>query len=177
MKKWITLISILICLLLYAGFVYAEVNIKGFLFDLPEGYRGPVTQQRGPVKILAFVKPHEGKHTQSLIEFSIINLDQAPSHDPIRTAKVTNKEILLGMLRGIKRRRNNFWKGNYKEITLAGIPANKIEWSGYAQGIQLKGIYYTFIYKRDLFAISLQDIVPYADQNLTIMEKAIEKLK
>ncbi len=81
------------------------------------------------------------------------------------------------MLRGIKRRRNNFWKGNYKEITLAGIPANKIEWSGYAQGIQLKGIYYTFIYKRDLFAISLQDIVPYADQNLTIMEKAIEKLK
>lgn len=157
---------------------FAEsVKIKSFTLELPGGFTGPIRQSAGPTEMWAFSKSHESSETNSLIQFSIINLDEASADDPVRPPTVTNKDLLLKMLAGIERRRTDFWKGNYKEIKLAGIPANKIEWSGSVENFKMKGVYYTFIYERFLYAISLQDIMPFADDHLPLMQKSIELIK
>ena len=177
MKKlvivFIAILSIPMTSVVFAG----PTQVKLFSVNLPEGFSGPITQSSDAIEILAFTKPHEKRVTNSLIQFNIINLEQAPSDSPLQLATVTNENILLKMLGGIERRRTDFWKGNYREITIAGIPANKIEWSGYAEGIQMKGVFYTFIFQRHLYTISLQDIMPFAENNLIFMEKAIESIK
>lgn len=153
-----------------------QAKVKSFSVDLPEGFSGPLTQSSGPTETIAFAKPHEGSETNSLIQFLIINLEETPDTE-LRSATVTTKDYLMKMLGGIERRRTNFWKGNYREVILAGIPANKIEWRGNIDNIKMKGIYYSLIFQRHLYAISLQDIMPYSENNLPDMIKAIESMK
>lgn len=154
-----------------------QARVKSFSLDLPKGFGGPITQSSGPAEIVAFAKPHEGQETNSLIQFTIVNLQKVPSDADLRSATVTNKKYLMKLIDGIERRRTKFWKGNYREISIAGIPGNKIEWSGNVEEIGMKGVYYTFIFQGYLYAISLQDILPYAEDNLPDMIKAIEAIK
>ena len=85
-------------------------KVKSFSIDLPEGFEGPITQSSGPMEIMAFAKPHKGQVTASLIQFSVINLKEAPSDIDLQSATVTNKNYLMKMLGGIERRRSKFWK-------------------------------------------------------------------
>lgn len=172
------MISTLCFFLLMVNLVFAgRVAVKALTLDLPKGYDGPIKSVKGPSEMLAFTKPNEGGKTNALIQFSVLDLTKAPADSPLRTAKVTNKDILLDVLKGIERRRTDFKKDDYQELTIAGLPANKIKWQGNAQGAKMKGVYYTFIYEGYLYAVSLQDIVPFADKNLLDMGKAVESMR
>lgn len=169
---------LILFILLITTVVFGEqTKVNSFSIDLPEGFEGPITQSSGPLEIMAFTKPHKGQVTASLIQFSVINIKEAPSDTGLQSATVTNKEYLMKMLGGIERSRSNFWKGNYREISIAGISANKIEWSGDLEEKKMKGVFYTLIFHGHLYAINLQDILPYAENNLPNMIKTIETLK
>lgn len=164
--------------MLITTFVFGrQSEVNSFSIDLPEGFEGPVIQSSGPMEIVAFTKPHKSRVTASLIQFSVINLKEAPLDTDLHSSTITNKDYLIKMLGGIERKRSNFWKGNYREISIAGIPANKIEWSGNLEENKMKGVYYTFIFQDHFYAISLQDILPYAEDNLPNMIKTIETIK
>ena len=136
------IVFLILFILLITTIVFGEeTKVNSFFIDLPEGFEGPITQSSGPLEIMAFTKPHKGQVTTSLIQFSVINLKEAPSDTGLQSATVTNKEYLMKMLGGIERRRSNFWKGNYREISIAGISANKIEWSGDLEEKKMKGVF------------------------------------
>jgi hypothetical protein len=177
MKKLALIFVALISFALSNTLNAEEVKIENLVLNLPEGYSGPVTQERGETKLLGFIKPHKGKETNSLIQFSIIDLEKAPPDFRAKYGVKTDKELLMGFLKGIERRRTSFSYSNYSEITIAGVPANRIEWTGYANDMKLEGIYYTLVSNYKVFAISLQDIAPYTKQNLPVMKKAIENIR
>lgn len=81
------------------------------------------------------------------------------------------EKYLLDFLGGVKRLRQSFTAEPVQHITLGGIPAAKIYWSGVAQGRDLHGVMYAVIVGAKVVSFHAQDSL---DTPKVHIDKAIQ---
>ncbi len=150
-----------------------------FKLNLPDGFKGPIQKSQDGGSIFAFVKPHPGSNTASLIQISIY--DFGPSFAKIPNAQLSNaaEKYLREALQGVQRRRTNFHTGESEDIRISGIPGRKISWSCTVQGEDLtaKGVMFSVLKGSKVFSIHVQDSAEFSSQTFPAAVKAIEGME
>ena len=90
--------------------------------------------------------------------------------------KLLSDKYLLDFLKGVERRRILFSQGKIVHISLGGIPASKISWSGIFDGLETNGVMYCVIVGSKIISLHTQDIGDEITPNMSQVIKAIESL-
>ena len=106
----------------------AGVQVFGrdtFTLRLPAGYRllGQTSPGSG-VLTFGYASDQRNDGTRSLIQVTLIDLDKGPAGPP-----PTLDEIAAAMIGGVRQRRDH-WQQAESSITLDGVTAQLIRWSG-----------------------------------------------
>jgi len=110
--------------------VMAQATVQGFGQDtfslrLPAGYRLVAQTSPGPgMMAFGFASNQRSDGTRSLIQVTLIDLDKGPGGPPPPL-----DEIAASMIGGVRQRRDQ-WKQAESTVTIDGVNAKLIRWSG-----------------------------------------------
>ncbi len=96
-----------------------------FTLSLPAGYQ--LLGQSSPgsgLRVFAYATAQRANGTRSLIQVSLIDLDQAAPGSP-----PTVDEVAAAMIGGVRQRREQ-WEQTESAVEVAAVPAKRIAWSG-----------------------------------------------
>jgi hypothetical protein len=147
-----------------------------FALDLPAGYALEKEASPGPaLKAFGFATAPRRDGTRGLVQVTLLNLGEVAGGPG-----VTLESFAEQMIGGVKRRRSN-WKATNTDVTIAGMRAIRIAWSGTAEasagaaasGIPARGVMIVGI-RGDLgFSLHTQDVEPWSASELPKCEKAL----
>ena len=176
-----TLYRILVacCLVLSAsGAPAAAFESELFALDVPGGFQGPISQSMGADgSVIAFTKPHPGAPTNTLLQITIYSAPagaQPPRADQLGPL---SERYLGQFLGGIERRRTDFSSTKPSRVTLGGLPATKVTWTGVAQGRQMRGTMYCVIVGTRVFSLHVQDFESAPPNYLREAEAALTSIR
>jgi len=157
-----------------AGRTTHEFEKHTFSLDLPAGYslQGAATPNPG-FKTFGFTTEPRSDTTRGLIQVSVIDLTQAPPGEKITVDRIA--EVIVNSVR----QRRTRWEQTESEVSVGGVPAKRIAWSGAAEpgfgrpAVTMRGVMIVGIAKDLGFALHTQDVTTFADTTLPLCEEAL----
>lgn len=128
------------------------------VISVPEGFDGPIRSDAGGGVTTAWVKRRPGMNGGTLLQVSAIevgaSLDGIPAAQRIDGAK----HYLLEFIGGIGQRKNNFELGAIEQVSLAGLPAARVKWTGSVDGTAAIGVMYCVLVGHSVVSLHTQDV-------------------
>jgi hypothetical protein len=143
------------------GILGADVSLAADVgpvsITVPEGFEGPVLNAERDGLTAAWVKRPVGMVGGTLLQISTIDL--GTSLDGItaeqRAEAVTH--YLLEFIKGVSQQREGFELGTVDAVTLAGLPAARVRWSGRLGDTPTIGMMYCVLISHSLVNFRTQD--------------------
>lgn len=152
------------------------VEVEGFLIQPPKDYTmHPVEAPRkGPFKVVAWASPRRPDGTASSITLTVIKTADIPEEEV-----PTIREFLYEMLGGIKRSRTNWSESRPKKVTINGMEALRVSWSGIDRTMKkwMHGVTFAVVDSSALIYVNIQDLPPHHNKTLVQGEKSILSLR
>lgn len=99
---------------------------RQFSIELPPAYQFQAQASPSPVmKTYAFTAAAHADGTHGLIQVSLVDLRAMPRGEP----EMSLAAFAAGMIDGVRRRRAQ-WQETQQVVTVAGVSATQIQWSG-----------------------------------------------
>jgi hypothetical protein len=147
-----------------------------FELVLPAGYEfaGDASPLTG-FKTFGFATAPRPDGTRGTLQVTLLDFAEANMPEP------SLEELAREMAGGIQRSRAD-WESSTRSVTLAGVAARRVEWSGQSVpgtggatgAFPMRGVIYVGIKDGLGFAVSTQDVSPMADETVPACERALE---
>jgi hypothetical protein len=154
----------------------ATFAFSGVILDVPEGFEGPIQDERESAKVVAFVKKYPRSREGTLLQISIWDFGQALLGMPEEARMEGTQHYLEQFLSGVGRRREEFMVTSRGNSSLSGIPSARAEWTGIAEGRRMSGVMYCVIVGTRVMSFHTQDFEDAPPQNRASALSAIEKV-
>lgn len=174
MKKLLTLLLLFLCP--FATCFAEQFSAEGVSLEVPRGFSGPISQTMDTAMVYGFTKPSSAAGTKTLLQLSAYEMGKPVPKLSKEEMWVGSDKYLLDFLKGVERRRILFSQGEIVHISLGGIPASKISWSGILDGLEANGVMYCVIVGSKIISLHTQDIGDEITPSMSQVIKAIESL-
>jgi hypothetical protein len=168
----------LLTLVCVAAFAAAPFSTDGISISVPNGFEGPVIQNQGQAKVVAFTKQSTTVSVNTLLQVSIFNPGPGAIPTTLSQQELSAgaQKYLLDFVKGIERRRTEYGQGEVAKLLLAGTPAAKIAWHGRIEGLSSNGVMYCVILQGKIFSFHTQDMGRESTANMREAIKSIEAI-
>jgi len=174
MKK--LMIVVLLSLALFTECFAGQFSAEGITLDVPNGFEGPLSQSMERAVTYGFTKPSSTPQFRTLLQLSAYDLGKSiPKLSKKEMLEGTDK-YLLEFLKGVERRRTGFTQSKIVHISLCGVPASKISWSGSFEGLKANGVMYCAIVGSKVLSLHTQDAGNELTPNMLEAMRCIESL-
>jgi hypothetical protein len=153
------------------------VDAGPLVISVPEGFEGPILSSEDGGVTTAWVRRRPGMDGGTLLQVSAI--DVGASLDGITAAQRAEgaRHYLLEFVNGIGQRRGNFELGDIEPVTLAGLPAARVRWTGTVDGGAAIGVMYCVLVGHSVVSLHTQDIGFTITPSMYSAMSAIEKVR
>jgi hypothetical protein len=125
--------------------------------SVPEGFEGPASSKLNGGMTAAWVKRRPASPAGTLLQISAVEvgptLDQIKGPDRFEAAR----HYLLEFVKGVGLRRDNFQLGDIDQVTLAGLPAARVRWTGSVGDEPAIGVMYCLLVHHSVVSLHTQD--------------------
>jgi hypothetical protein len=127
------------------------------VISVPEGFEGPIRSEEDGGVTIAWVKRQPGKDSGTLLQVSAV--DVGTSLDGISPAQQAEgaRHYLLEFVNGIGQRRRNFELRDIEQVSLAGLPAARVRWTGAVGDNAAIGVMYCVLVGHSVVSLHTQD--------------------
>jgi hypothetical protein len=125
--------------------------------SVPEGFDGPLGGAKDGAVTAAWVKHHTDSEGGTLLQ--VTTYDEGSNlRGTTREQQAANaKKYLLDFVRGVARRRDNFKLGPVEPLSLAGLAAARVEWTGSVGSVSGIGVMYCVLVGGTIVSFHTQD--------------------
>jgi hypothetical protein len=129
-------------------------NAGPIVIMVPDGFDGPTRSNSAGGVTMGWVKQQPGSDGGTLLQVSAI--DVGTSLEGITPAQHTEAttHYLLEFIKGVREHVDDFRFGDLDQTNLAGIPAERVHWTGTVNGKATIGVMYCVLVHQ--FVVSLQ---------------------
>jgi hypothetical protein len=126
---------------------------------------------------IAWVRRQPGMDSGTLLQVSAV--DVGTTLDGISPAQQAEgaRHYLLEFVKGIGQRRSNFELGDIEQISLAGLPAARVRWTGTVGDKAAIGVMYCVLVGHSVVSLHTQDIGPTITPAMYSAMSAIEHVR
>jgi hypothetical protein len=132
-------------------------DIGPLSITVPAGFDGPTTGQNEGTAMTAWVKHRPGEDGGTLLQVSVVDMGSALNGITVAQRAEGAKHYLSEFIGGVARRRDNFKLGEVQPVSLAGMPAARVQWSGGVGEIQAIGVMYCVLVGSSIISLHTQD--------------------
>jgi hypothetical protein len=127
------------------------------VISVPEGFEGPIRSEEDGGVTIAWVKRQPGKDGGTLLQVSAV--DVGTSLDGLSPAQQAEgaRHYLLEFVNGIGQRRENFELRDIERVSLAGLPAARVRWTGTVGDTAAIGVMYCVLVGHSVVSLHTQD--------------------
>lgn len=146
--------------------------------EVPNGFQGPVSEPSGAeAVVIGFKKSHPNGSTNTLLQITVYNFGaHMPAIPKARLGEAADN-YLAQFLKGVERRRTSFSATASTRISLGGLPAARVSWSGITEGRAMRGVMYCSIVGSKVISFHTQDFKDAPPANLQQAVTAIESVR
>lgn len=174
-------IANLICFaLLFPGAcAFAETYTNDVLtLDVPAGFEGPTSGSPGPgAKVVAYSKPHAGVDGGTLFQITTYDFGSSLEGMPEEERGNASEHYLGQFLGGVERKRTAFRASPPERISLGGLPASRVMWTGNFNGTPVSGVMYCVVIGTTVVTLHTQDVDDAPPENRRAAMDAFEALR
>jgi hypothetical protein len=124
---------------------------------VPEGFDGPLSSARDGGETTAWVKHHTDSSGGTLLQISTYNEGSALKGISAAQRAEGAKKYLLDFVGGVGRRRDDFKLGAVEPLSLAGLPAARVRWTGTLGEVSSIGVMYCVLIDTTIVSFHTQD--------------------
>jgi hypothetical protein len=126
--------------------------------SVPDGFEGPTRSEGAGGVTIGWVKRQPGSGRGTLLQISAI--DVGTSLDGITPAQriEATAHYLLEFVKGIGQGLEDFEFGDFDPASLAGLPAERVHWTGTLRGTATVGIMYCVLVRHSVVSLQTQDV-------------------
>src|ERR1700733_4118809 len=117
-------------------------DVGALSITVPVGFDGPTTGENEGTVMTAWVKHHLGDDGGTVLQISVVEVGAALNGITVAQRAEGAKHYLSEFIVGVARRRDNFKLGEVEPVSLAGVPAARVQWTGGVGEIQAIGVMY-----------------------------------
>lgn len=125
--------------------------------SVPEGFDGPLGGKKDGAATAAWVKHHPDSDGGTLLQ--ITTYDEGATLKGITTGQRAEgaKKYLMDFIGGVGRRRDDFKLGPVESLSLAGLPAARVRWTGAIGSLSSNGVMYCVLVDTTVVSFHTQD--------------------
>jgi hypothetical protein len=128
------------------------------VITVPPGFDGPIRSDENGGVTIAWVKRRPASDGGTTLQVSAIDvgssLDNIAPSERIQAAS----HYLMEFLKGLGARLGHFEFGAFEQVTLAGLPAARVRWTGTVAGHATIGLMYCVLVGHSVVSLQTQDI-------------------
>jgi drug/metabolite transporter (DMT)-like permease len=124
---------------------------------VPEGFEGPEMNAEGDGLTAAWVKRPVGTVGGTLLQVSTVDLGNSLDGITAEQRVEAAKHYLLEFIKGVSQQRDSFELGTVDAVTLAGLPAARVRWTGRRGVTPSIGVMYCVLVGHSLVNFRTQD--------------------
>jgi hypothetical protein len=155
--------------LVLLGFVLAlstrmalAADVGPLSITVPVGFDGPTTAE---------------KDGGTLLQISVLDQGSALAGITVAQRAEGAKHYLSQFIDGVARRRDNFKLGEVEPLSLAGMPAARVQWTGGVGEIQAIGVMYCVLVGTSIISLHTQDTGSQITPAMKLAMAAIEDVR
>jgi hypothetical protein len=125
--------------------------------SVPEGFVGPLGGQKDGAVTAAWVKHHPDSDGGTLLQ--VTTYDQGSALKGITRGQRAEgaKKYLMDFVGGVARKREDFKLGAIEVVSLAGLPAARVRWTGTIGTVSSVGVMYCVLVDTTVVSFHTQD--------------------
>lgn len=128
-------------------------------FSVPDGFVGPTTGAPGlGANVTAYTKPYSGTPGGTLLQISTYDFRSALEGMPEEERGNASEYYLGQFLGGVERKRTSFSASRPERLSLGGLTASRVTWTGRFNGLSTSGVMYCLIIGTTVVSLHTQDI-------------------
>jgi hypothetical protein len=128
------------------------------VISVPAGFDGPIKSEENGGVTIGWVKRRPASDGGTSLQVSAIDvgssLDAIAPSERIQAAS----HYLMEFLKGLGQRLGHFEFGEFQQVTLAGLPAARVRWTGTVAGHATIGIMYCVLVGHSVVSLQTQDV-------------------
>jgi hypothetical protein len=125
---------------------------------VPAGFEGPTTGAKEGNVTMAWVKRRPGEDGGTLLQISVVDMGSALNGITVAQRAEGAKHYLSEFISSVARRRDNFKLGEVEPVSLAGMPAARVQWTGGVGEIQAIGVMYCVLVGSSIVSLHTQEV-------------------
>jgi len=165
---------VLLCSLLALPTGALPAEVGPLSISVPAGFDGPTTGQKEGAVMTAWVKHHPDEDGGTLLQISVVDMGAALNGITVAQRAEGAKRYLSEFIDSVARRRDNFKLDEVEPVSLAGIPAARVRWTGGVGEIQAIGVMYCVLVGNSVINLYTQDrgseITPAMESAMSAIE-------
>jgi hypothetical protein len=124
---------------------------------VPQGFAGPIGGEKGGAKTAAWIKRHAAAQGGTLLQVTIY--DAGPDLRSIgwQDRAAGARKYLKEFVAGVAQQRENFQLGAVESLSLAGVPAARVRWTGTVGSAAAIGVMYCVLVDTSIVSFHTQD--------------------
>jgi hypothetical protein len=124
---------------------------------VPQGFDGPIGGGSGSAKTAAWIRRHADAQGGTLLQ--VTTFDAGPDLRSIgwQARAQGAKKYLLEFVAGVAQQRENFQLGAVESLSLAGVPAARVRWTGTVGSTVAIGVMYCVLLDTSIVSFHTQD--------------------
>lgn len=144
---------------------------------VPPGFDGPTSAEKEGGEMTVWVKHRPGEDRGTLLQISVVDMGSAL--DGITAAQRAQgaKHYLSKFIGAVARRRDNFKLDEVEPVSLAGMPAARVRWTGGVGEIQAVGVMYCVLVRNSIISLHTEDIGSEITPAMKLAMAAIEDVR
>jgi hypothetical protein len=133
-------------------------DVGPLVISVPEGFDGPIRSEGNGGVTIGWVERRPGTDGGTLLQVSVV--DVGASLDGIDLAQRFEgaRHYLLEFVRGIEQKRGHFELGDIEQVSLAGLPAARVRWTGTVSDNAAIGVMYCVLVGHSVVSLHTQDL-------------------
>jgi hypothetical protein len=150
---------VLLCLFLTLPMRMAlPADVGPLSITVPAGFDGPTTGENEGTVMTAWIKHHAGDAGGTVLQISVVEMGTALNGITVAQRAEGAKHYLSQFIDGVARRRDNFNLGEVESVSLAGVPAARVQWTGGVGEIQAIGVMYCVLVGSSVISLHAEDV-------------------
>jgi hypothetical protein len=135
----------------------AAAEVGPLVISVPDGFEGPTSSSQDGGVTTAWVKPRPGFAGGTLLQVSMIDLGASLDGLPPAQRGEGARHYLVEFAKAVGRRRQDFELRDIEQVTLAGLPAARVRWTGRLEELSTVGVIYCVLIGHVVVSLQTQD--------------------
>jgi len=157
MRISVPLLCLCFSMVLRCGAVFSA-DVGPLSISVPPGFDGPSTGEKEGGVTSAWVKHRPGSEGGTLLQVTSIDMGAALNGITRAQRAEGAKHYLMEFVGGVARRRENFKQTEVEALSLAGVPAARLRWTGTVEGSPAIGVMYCVLVGTTIISLHTQDL-------------------